>query len=177
MIPMTSNVAFVGRGFPNTRSRPSSKSELDRHNAEFCISDVRPQQVRTLKAGESLFLQGDELRSICVMREGWAFRYQCLEDGRRQIVDFLLPGDIIGIGASSLMQYGVEALSSCTWSTMSRESFLAKLSQEPALGMKLVNMLSAGQVRAFEQITSVGRRTARERVAHLLLDLAKRIQR
>jgi CRP/FNR family transcriptional regulator, anaerobic regulatory protein len=177
MIPMTSNVAFAGRGFLNTKSGPSSKSELDRHNAEFCIGDVSPQQVRTLKAGGSLFLQGDKVRSICVMREGWAFRYQCLEDGRRQIVDFLLPGDIIGIGASSQMQYGVEALSSCTWRTMSRESFLAKLSEEPALSMKLVNMLSAGQVRAFEQITSVGRRTARERVAHLLLNLAKRVQR
>jgi CRP-like cAMP-binding protein len=59
---------------------------------------------------------------------------------------------------------------------MSRESFLARLTQEPALSVKLVNMLSAGQVRAFEQMTSVGRRTARERVAHLLLDLARRAQ-
>jgi CRP-like cAMP-binding protein len=42
--------------------------------------------------------------------------------------------------------------------------------------MKLVNMLSDGQVRAFEQMTSVGRRTARERVAHLLLDLARRVR-
>jgi CRP-like cAMP-binding protein len=59
---------------------------------------------------------------------------------------------------------------------MSRESFLSKLAQEPALSLKLLNMLSAGQVRAFDQMTSVGRRTARERVAHLLLDLAKRAQ-
>jgi CRP/FNR family transcriptional regulator len=177
MIPMTSNVAFAGRGFLNTKSKPSSKSELDRDNAEFCIGDVGAQQVLTLRAGGSLFLQGDKVRSIYVMREGWAFRYQCLEDGRRQIVDFVLPGDILGIGASSQMLYGVEALSPCTWITVSRESFLAKLSQEPALSMKLVNMLSAGQVRAFEQMTSVGRRTARERVAHLLLDLAKRVQR
>jgi len=177
MIPMTSNVSFVGRSFLNRRSRPSSRSEFDRHNAAFCISEVSPRQVRTLRAGESLFLQGDKVRSICVLREGWAFRYQCLEDGRRQIVDFLLPGDIIGIGASSQMLYGVEALSPCTWITVSRESFLVKLSQDPALSIKLVNILSAGQLRAFEQMTSVGRRTARERVAHLLLDLAKRVQR
>jgi CRP-like cAMP-binding protein len=48
--------------------------------------------------------------------------------------------------------------------------------QEPALSVKLVDMLSAGQVRAFEQMTSVGRRTARERVARLLIDLAQRVR-
>jgi CRP/FNR family transcriptional regulator, anaerobic regulatory protein len=177
MIPMTSNVTFAGRGSPNTKSRPSSTSEFDRRHAEFCVGDAGAQQVRTLKPGESLFFQGDKIRSICLLREGWAFRYQSLEDGRRQIVDFVLPGDILGIGASSQMLYGVEALSPCTWITVSRESFLVKLSQDPALSIKLVNMLSAGQLRAFEQMTSVGRRTARERVAHLLLDLAKRVQR
>jgi CRP/FNR family transcriptional regulator len=177
MIPMTSNVAFAGRAFQPTKFRPPSKSELDRCHAEFCTGGVGTQQVRTVKAGESLFLQGDKIRSVCILQEGWAFRYQSLEDGRRQIVDFVLPGDILGTGASPQMRYGVEALSPCTWITISRESFLAKLSQEPALSMKLINLLSAGQVRAFDQMTSVGRRTARERVAHLLLDLAKRVQR
>ena len=177
MIPMTSNVAFAGSAFRPTNLGPLPKSEPDRANPDFCNGGADTQQIRTLKAGESLFLQGDKIRSICVLREGWAFRYQSLEDGRRQIVDFVLPGDILGIGASPRMLYGVEALSPCTWTTMSRESFLAKLSQEPALSMKVVNMLSAGQVRAFEQMTSVGRRTACERVAHLILDLAKRVQR
>jgi CRP-like cAMP-binding protein len=74
------------------------------------------------------------------------------------------------------MVYGVEALSPCSWITISRDSFLTHLRQQPALSMKLVNMLSAAQVRAFEQMTSIGRRTARERVAHLLLDLARRVR-
>jgi CRP/FNR family transcriptional regulator len=174
---MTSNVAFGGRTFNPAALKPTTKSQQHRVEPEFCSGGVGTQQIRTLKAGESLFLQGDNVRAICILREGWAFRYQSLEDGRRQIVDFVLPGDILGVGTTTQMLYGVEALSTCTWVTMSRESFLAKVSQEPALSMKLVNMLSAGQVRAFEQMTSVGRRTARERVAHLLLDLARRVQR
>lgn len=167
MIPMTSNIALSGRTF-----RPARHL----HSADFCVGEAGTRQCRILKTGESLFLQGDKVRWIWVLREGWAFRYQSLEDGRRQIVDFVLPGDILGIGTSSQMPYGVEALCPCTWTTMSRESFVAKLSQEPALSVKLVNTLSAAQVRAFEQMTSIGRRTARERVAHLLLDLAKRAQ-
>jgi CRP/FNR family transcriptional regulator, anaerobic regulatory protein len=176
MIPISSNVAFAGSAFSPTKLAPLPKSEPDPANPDFCNGGADIRQSRTLEVGESLFLQGDEIRSICVLRQGWAFRYQSLEDGRRQIVDFVLPGDILGIGASSQMLYGVEALSPCIWTTMSRTSFLAKLSQEPGLSMKIVNMLSAGQDRAFGQMTSVGRRTARERVAHLLLDLAKRVQ-
>ena len=176
MIPMTSNVAFAGRAFTPATIWPTTKSEPDRTNLDFCIGGAGTQQMRILKAGESLFLQGDKIRSICVLREGWAFRYQFLEDGRRQIVDFVLSGDILGIGASFQMLYGVEALSACTWMTMTRESFVANLSRNPAVSMKLINVLSAGQDRAFGQMTSVGRRTARERVAHLLLDLATRVQ-
>jgi CRP-like cAMP-binding protein len=176
MIPMTSNRAFAGDTFQPTKFGPPSKSGLDRCKAEFRTGCVGTRQVRSIGAGQSLFLQGDKTRSVFVLHEGWAFRYQSLEDGRRQIVDFLLPGDIVGIGASP-MPYGVEALSPCAWIAMSRESYLAKLWHEPAFGRELVDMLSTSQRRAFEQMTSVGRRTARERVAHLLLDLAKRVQR
>jgi CRP-like cAMP-binding protein len=179
MIPMTSNVEFASRAFRPANLAGRAKSEPDRGpgNLEFCICGAGTRQVRTLKTGESLFLQGDEVRSICVLRDGWAFRSQCLEDGRRQIVDFVLPGDVLGIGPSPQMLYGVEALSPCTWITISRESFFTSLSHQPALSLKLVDMLSAGQIRAFEQMTSVGRRTARERVAHLLLDLARRVRK
>jgi CRP-like cAMP-binding protein len=177
MIPMTSNVALAGRAFRSAKLAASSSEEHDRGHPSPCVDGLGTQQVRTLRAGESLFLQGDTIRRVCILREGWAFRYQTLEDGRRQIVDFVLPGDILGVEASSQMRYGVETLSPCTWITMSRDAFIARLSREPALAMKLVNLLSAAQVRAFEQMTSVGRRTARERVAHLLLDLARRTRR
>ena len=178
MIPMTTNVAFARHPFSPAKSRPSPRSGGDHAHSDFCIGGAGAQQVRALKPGENLFLQGDRIKSVCILREGWAFRYQTLEDGRRQIVDFVLPGDIVvGTGASCQAPYGVEALAPCTWITMSRERFLERFLNEPALSMKLVDMLSAGQVRAYEQMTSVGRRTARERVAHLVLDLARRVQR
>jgi len=178
MIPMTNNIAFARRPFRPAKSRPSPHLEGDRADSEFCVGAAGAQQVRALQTGEHLFLQGDGIKSVCVLREGWAFRYQTLEDGRRQIVDFVLPGDIVlGTGASCQTLYGVVALSPCTWVTMSREGFLGRLVNEPALSIKLVDMLSSGQVRAFEQMTSIGRRTARERVAHLILELARRAQR
>jgi len=135
------------------------------------------RQTRMLKTGENLFMQGDEVQSICILRDGWAFCYQCLEDGRRQIVDFVLPGDVLGIGSSSRMPYGVEALSPCTWTAISRYDFMAELQRQPGSAVELLDKMSVGQIRAFEQMTSMGRRTARERVAHLLLDLACRVRK
>ena len=134
-------------------------------------------QARSLKQGESLFLQGDEVRSFYVLRAGWAFRYQCLKDGKRQIVDFVLPGDVVGIGPSIQATYGVEALSACSWTIVSRESWLARLRQHPALGVNLFEHMLAAQARGYDHITSIGRRTARERIAHLLLDLARRVRK
>jgi CRP/FNR family transcriptional regulator len=170
---MTSNVALSG--VVSRFARPSlCKPESRPDYPDIIVRTAGTEQVRTLKAGESLFLQGDKVRWIWMLREGWAFRYQSMEDGRRQIVDFVLPHDILGVGTTSQMPYGAEALTGCTWTAMSRDGVLARLSQDPALSMSLVNMLSAGQARAFDQMTSLGRRTARERVAHLLFDLAKR---
>lgn len=179
MISMTSNVQSAGSAFRPGKfaATPTSRRSADRDGRlDFCNGGAGTQQARILKAGESLFMQGEEVRSICILRSGWAFRYQCLEDGRRQIVDFVLPGDVVAIDSSSQMAYGVEALSISSWMVIPRESFLANLRHQPALGMELVDMLSAAQIRAFEQMTSVGRRTARERVAHLLLDLARRVR-
>lgn len=179
MIQVTSNTGHARRTFgPSTLdSQQRYITAFTDGQTDFGGGGAGAQPTRTLRAGESLFMQGDEIRSVCVLRQGWAFRYQCLEDGRRQIVDFVLPGDVLGIGLASQIFYGVEALSACTWVVIPRASFLANLDREPTFSVKLLNMLSAAQMRAFDQMTSVGRRTARERVAHLLLDLARRAQR
>lgn len=130
-----------------------------------------------LKPGENLFLQGDVVEHVYILKEGWAFRYQCLEDGRRQIVDFLLPGDVLGLGESQSMSCGVEALTKATFVRFQRGEFMGLLRDRPELTHKLMDVLWATQERAFEHVTSVGRRTARERVAHLLLELVGRVRK
>jgi CRP-like cAMP-binding protein len=169
-------VRFAGRSVQpsNLAALAKRKASHIAESLDFCIGGAGTHQAKTLKPGETLFLQGDNVRRIYVLRDGWAFRSQTLEDGRRQIVDFVLPGDVIGLNSSRQILYGVEALSPSTWIMIPRESFLTELRHQPVLSMKLVEMLSTDQVRAFGQITSVGRRTARERVAHLLLDLSRR---
>lgn len=51
---------------------------------------------RHLKAGQDLFRQGEPCDVICNLVDGWAFHYSLLADGRRQILDFALPGALLG---------------------------------------------------------------------------------
>jgi CRP-like cAMP-binding protein len=137
------------------------------------VNAARPH-FRTVKAGEALYFQGDECRNIYVLLDGWAFRHQGLENGRRQILDFSLSGALFGLSAVASMAHGVETLTPCVFSAFARDNLFDLLQRVPALSLRFVELMAGAEARAFEHLTSVGRRAARERVAHLLLELVIR---
>jgi CRP/FNR family transcriptional regulator len=137
------------------------------------VNAARPSY-RTLRPGESLYFQGDDCRNIYLLLDGWAFRHQGLEDGRRQILDFALPGGAFGIAGTGVMTHSLEALTPCTFSVFGRDSLCDLLQQVPVLALRFVELLADAQIRAFEHLTNVGRRSARERVANLLMELIMR---
>jgi CRP-like cAMP-binding protein len=137
------------------------------------VNAARPL-LRTLQAGESLYFQGDDCGKIYLLLNGWAFRHQSLEDGRRQILDFALPGGAFGLPGTGVMSDSLEALTPCTFSVFSRDNLCRLLQEVPILALRFVELLADAQTRAFEHLTSVGRRSARERVASLLIELINR---
>jgi CRP-like cAMP-binding protein len=137
------------------------------------INAARPS-FRTLRDGESLYLQGDDCRNIHLLLDGWAFRHQSLEDGRRQILDFALPGTAFGLPGSGVMTHTVEALTPCRFSVLTRDGLCELLQRVPTLALRFVELLAGAEVRAFEHLTNVGRRSARGRVANLLIELLAR---
>jgi CRP-like cAMP-binding protein len=132
---------------------------------------------RTLEADEPLYHQGDSSRHVYVLTRGWAFRYQNLEDGRRQILDFALPGAVFNFPGNGVLTHGVEALTDCTFSVFTREGLQTLLLRVPSLSLRLAELMAMSEARAFEHLTTVGRRTARERTAYLLIELFLRARR
>src|SRR3979490_240777 len=62
--------------------------------------------------GAEIIPAGEEQAELYTLYAGWAFRFKDLPDGRRQILNFLLPGDLIGLQAAMFdaAQHGIEAL-------------------------------------------------------------------
>lgn len=127
---------------------------------------------RAVSAGADLLAQGACSGNIYVIHRGWACLYELLEDGRRQILRFLLPGDMIGMyGEDGGASFGAQALTPLIACVVPRERFLRLARERPGLALRMGQLMAQQEALAYEHLTSLGRRTARERVAHLLLEL------
>jgi CRP/FNR family transcriptional regulator len=164
---VSTSAIHLPQALPSLLARGLTAKDMVRVNA------ARPTFV-TLEPGESLYYQGDDCHNIYLLLDGWAFRHQILEDGRRQILDFALPGVVFGLPGTGVMSHSLETLTGCTFSVFTRERLFDLMRDVPALGFRLIEIMAGAESRAFEHLTSIGRRTAKERVAHLLLELVTR---
>jgi CRP-like cAMP-binding protein len=130
--------------------------------------------LRTVDRGITLALQGEERATVFVILSGWAFRFQTLADGKRQILDFALAGTLIGFGSGGTSWYGVETITPCVVASLPRPQFYRLLSEFPELAVTVAERISDSEMRAHGHVTSLGRRSARERVAGLIVELLAR---
>lgn len=131
---------------------------------------------RTIKAGCDLFGPGERNEAIYHLVDGWGALYNLLEDGRRQILQFALPGSaLVFISApSATMTYGAQALTDATVRVISFTELKRFVQDYPETGLQLAKVVAQDRLLAYDHLSSVGRHSARERVAHLLLELFTR---
>ena len=132
--------------------------------------------VKTIDKNCSLVDQGEERETVGILLSGWAFRYQTLPDGKRQILDFIFAGSLVGFGSGTTNSYGVEMVTACTVATLPHGQFRRLLATCPTLAMQVVERVSDSEMRAHEHMTSLGRRSARERISALIMELTCRAQ-
>ena len=107
---------------------------------------------------------------------GAACTYRMLEDGRRQVVAFYLPGDIFGVEAASLHQWSAEAIAESHVLAVKRSSAMARAECEMDLSRQLW-MLTVHELQRAQQHSLVLIKSAEERVAGFLLEMAGRCSR
>jgi CRP/FNR family transcriptional regulator, anaerobic regulatory protein len=130
----------------------------------------------TVEAGSMLFLEGTSSAHLYTVMSGWAFRYKSLEDGRRQILNYCVPGDFIGLQGSVMneMQHSIEALSDMVLCVFQREGLWRLFETHAGLSFDVTWLAARSEQLVDQQLLSVGQRTALERCAHLLLQLSRR---
>ncbi len=129
------------------------------------------------QAGNMLVAEGSTQGPLYTLFSGWAFRFKTLTDGRRQILNFLLPGDFIGLqrNMTDAAVHGVEALTDVRLCVFERDALWALHREAPRLGFVVTWLAAHEEAAVDENLLSVGRRSALERVATLLIVLYKRI--
>jgi CRP/FNR family transcriptional regulator len=141
--------------------------------------------VKTLKtdeihvpAGATFLQQGQRSEQLYTLLTGWAFRYKMLDDGRRQILNFALPADLLGLQGSLMeeMEHSIEALTDLRLCVFPRSKLWALYSNVPSLAFDITWLAARSEQLLDENLLSVGQRTALERTAYVLLALFTRAE-
>ena len=115
--------------------------------------------------------------SSCFIKDGFAARYKLLRNGKRQIINFLLPGDIVGLPGSFLDRaaQSVIAITDMKLQICPLDAFVALCCRRPKFALAL-SWLAVQEAAIYaEHIINIGRRTPTERLAHFLLEIHSRL--
>ena len=132
-----------------------------------------------MQAGSTLIQEQNPSGKIYTLYAGWAFRYKTLIDGRRQILNFLLPGDLIGLqqGFADNAMHGIEAVTDVSLCVFPRDRLWGLFRQHPSLGYDITWLAAREEGMVDDNLLTAGRRNAAERVAMLLMHLYRRLER
>ncbi|CDM57013.1 MULTISPECIES: Crp/Fnr family transcriptional regulator [Rhizobium] len=127
-------------------------------------------------AGATILVEGAHSAHLFTVLSGWGFRYKALEDGRRQILNYVMPGDLIGLQGTIMgeMQHSVEALSPVSLCVFERDKLMTLYSKHASLAFDITWIAAQEERILDEHLLSIGRRTALERAAYLIAFLFER---
>ena len=141
-----------------------------------CLEQIL-ESGRLVKKRKDLVVDGLEYRNLCFVKDGYAMRYKLLRNGIRQILNVILPGDVIGFPISfyDRSMCSVTALSDLKFDVCSIDSYVKLSFERPQFGLAL-SWLAAQEAAIYaEHIVDIGRRTPVERLAHFLLETHSRL--
>lgn len=176
---------ILGNGRPNGHYTPCEQCPLRKRT---WLRDFTPDELAFVKdfkidelrvdAGAAFLREGTRSEHLYTLLSGWAFRYKMLDDGRRQILNYALPGDLLGLQGALMreMEHSVEALTPMTLCVFSRSRLFELYSRFPSLAFDITWLAAREEQLIDENLVSVGRRTALERSAYLLLYLYSRAE-
>ena len=176
---------IIGAGRPNglftpcdqcpLRKRPSLR-EFSAEELAF-VKSFKVDELR-VEAGASFLREGTRSEYLYTVLSGWAFRYKMLDDGRRQILNYALPADMLGLQGALMneMEHSVEALTPLVLCVFPRGKLWDLYSRLPSLAFDITWLAAREEQLIDEHLVSLGRRTALERAAYLLLHLFVRAE-
>lgn len=134
--------------------------------------------IRIIPRGNDIIVQGRKYHGIYVLIDGFGMRYRVFSDGKRQVFNLCLPGDMIGYPACFFEEalYSVTALTKTSICAITFDDMSEMFHSFPRLAMALFWSTAEETAMVGEHLADAGRRSAYERVAHLVLEIATRLE-
>lgn len=132
---------------------------------------------RSFLPGHEMIHEGQKNASAFILAEGWACSYKMQPDGERQIVDFHVPGDFLGLRSILFRtsDHSTDAITRIEASEVLASNLLEAFSHAPRLGTAVLWAASRDEAMVVEHLVNLGRRSAEVGMAHLLLELGTRL--
>jgi CRP-like cAMP-binding protein len=142
------------------------------------LTRAASERLRKFGPRVDIVREGERPKDVQLVVAGWACRYKQLEDGRRQVVSFFLPGDICDLNVFILreMDHSIGSITDVAIADLSRDFFEEISAGYPRIVTALwwESLVDAAIQR--EWTLNLGQRTALERMAHLLCEMFFRLR-
>jgi len=174
------SMALADIGLDNWSDHPfvmRLKRYLNLGKSDLASLDRLIESELTVEKRRDLVVDGYEYRKLCFVADGVGARYKLLRNGKRQILNVILPGDVIGLPGSFVdrANYSVIALSEMRIHVCPIEAYVQLCYRRPQFGLAL-SWLAVHEAAFYaERVVDTGRRTPPERLAHFLLELHARL--
>lgn len=132
---------------------------------------------RDFPAGQEMISEGQRDASVFILAEGWACAYKMQIDGERQIIDFQIPGDFLGLRSVLFRasDHTTESITPIRASEVLATDMLDAFHNAPRLAAAVLWAASRDEAMVVEHLVNLGRRSAEKGMAHLLLELGARL--
>jgi CRP/FNR family nitrogen fixation transcriptional regulator len=134
-----------------------------------------PGTRRTFQRSEEIFAEGEPCGTFYKVVSGTVRTGKLLSDGRRQIDAFHFPGDVFGLESGQSHRFTAEAVDKVVVIAYRRSSFGALVQADPDFGEQLMTSTLSSLDRAHSHMVLLGRKSAIEKMASFLLELAGRM--
>ncbi len=156
---------------PETFMGTSQASDL---GGDVFQSSGTQQYTRDLSAHEHLFFEGDDVSHFYEVECGVVCVYKLLPDGRRHVMNFCFPGDLIALSAQDEHRYSAEAIEAGTVRCIPKSTLADTIRQSPDFACKIIDVATTELAQARDQVLTVSRRSALERMASFFMGLSRR---
>lgn len=144
------------------------------------IAELRKEDLQ-VKSQRTFLRRGDMPKRMYTLRTGWAFRFTQLQNGERQILSFLIPGDNINFeyvfSRDATQQYSVRSLTDvdlCSFDIPEIQETLCERGDQMLWSSEFLRRQMEYMDR---RLTNIGKRSATGRVAHFVLEIEERLRR